>query len=79
MEVADLLIPFCDAGSVSCKVGGARRRIVVSLAFVDVHVLYAKVFGDRSHLVRTCIRPTNSGSADSISRSGQTSSATCPR
>ena len=34
VEVANLLIPFCESGSINWKSGGARRRVVASLAFV---------------------------------------------
>ena len=37
-EVIDLLIPFCDAGSISVRHSSVRKRIVLGLAFVDVEV-----------------------------------------
>lgn len=46
LEVADLLIPFCDAGSINNKdiSGVVRKRIIVSLAYVDVENLHQRIF-----------------------------------
>lgn len=46
LEVADLLIPFCDAGSINNKdvSGVVRKRIIASLAYVDVENLHHRIF-----------------------------------
>jgi hypothetical protein len=45
-EVADLILPFCDAGSINCKDINAvvRKRIIASLAYVDVEQLHQRIF-----------------------------------
>ena len=36
--MADLLLPFCDAGSLCIRQGAVRKRVVAGLVFVDVEV-----------------------------------------
>ena len=56
VEVIDLLMPFCEAGSISAKQSSVRKRIIASLAFVDTEALYCKVFGPNSHIDRPNVR-----------------------
>ena len=51
-EVADLLIPFCDAGSLNRKeiALNVRKRILVSISFVEVEPLNKRIFGGHAHL-----------------------------
>ena len=51
-EVADLLLPFCEAGSLNSKEISlnVRKRILVSISFVEVEPLYQRIFGGHAHL-----------------------------
>jgi hypothetical protein len=46
--VADLLIPFCEAGSLNVRdvSRAVRKRILVSLSFADLQDLHAKLFSE---------------------------------
>ena len=51
-EVAELLSPFGEAASVSIRDGASlvRKRIVLSLAYVDARRLHTRVLGEHSHM-----------------------------
>ena len=52
-EIADVLLPFCEAASISHKDAGAavKKRIVVSLvSFIDNQNVHKQLFGNQAHL-----------------------------
>ena len=52
-EIADLLLPFCEAASISHRepANALKKRIVVSLvSFIDNQALHKRLFGPQAHL-----------------------------